>query len=88
MKEATKQFIVGVDSIPAWFKEQMQKGRAHVHQDEETKKIEKISISTATKQYVAKPGDVVLMLRTGMVVLPKETAKRYGEQPQKKEKEE
>ena len=79
-----EQFIVGVDNIPAWMNEAVQKGLAHILYEGDSKAIKEIEINTPLKVYKAHRGDVVLMLPTGITVLPKRAAKRYGEQPTKK----
>lgn len=76
-----EQFIVGVDSIPSWFTEEVQKGKAHIQYEENSKVIKQIVINTPFKRYTAYRGDVVLMLQKGMTVIPKEIAKKYGQQP-------
>lgn len=83
----TKQFILGVDKIPDWFNEQSRKGRVKVTKDEVTDTIESVTILGPTKNYKAYHGDTIVMLKSGMTVIPKDVTKKYGEKPIKKEEE-
>lgn len=78
MNKQAKQFIVG-QNTPTWFQEQASKGRAKAHYDEEGKLLH-ITVHSPTKVYEAKPGDVIVLLNTGMSVIPKAMAIRYGGQ--------
>ena len=78
-----QQFIVGVDNTPVWLREQIQLGRAKAQYEEDSRTVKEVEIYTASKTYRATKGDVVLMLSTGMTVIPRAIAKKYGEQPVK-----
>lgn len=70
-------FIVGTDDFPAWFKEQTAKGKAKINRDDDDV-LESITVLSATKSYIARPGDTIMSLKTGMVVLRAQEAKQYG----------
>lgn len=81
---SARQFIVGKEDYPAWFREQASKGRVKLNHDDDGV-LQSITVYAPTKSYTAKPGDVILMLKSGMTVLDKASAIKYGTQPQKKE---
>lgn len=76
-----EQFIVGVNNVPAWLHEEVQKGKASILYKDDSRVVKQIEINTPLGRYTACRGDVVLMLPTGLTVIPKEIAKKYGEQP-------
>lgn len=81
-----KQFIVGKEDYPAWFREQASKGRVRLNYDDDNV-LKDITVYGPTKNYIAKPGDVIIMLKSGLAVIDKKSAVKYGTQPQKKEEE-
>ena len=78
-----KKFIVGEKS-PEWFKEQCSLGRAKVVYDDEGDFVN-IIVYSATKNYTAKKGDVIMLLKSGLAVIPKEQAVKYKIQKETKE---
>ena len=82
-----QKFIVG-EKVPAWFTERAEMGRAKELYDEDTGELIGIRVTTATKTYDAKVGDTILLMRSGMVVVPKEKAEKYGLQRKVMNKEE
>lgn len=77
MKGSAKQFVLGKDNFPEWFKEQATKGRVRLNYDDDGV-LENVVVYGATKNYTAKPDDVIVMLKTGITVIPHETAVKYG----------
>lgn len=71
MTKNPKSFTVGNGNYPEWFKEQASKGRARVNYDEEEGTLLDITIYGATKNYIAKPGDMILLTKSGMTVVNK-----------------
>ena len=66
-KKSIKKFVVGKESIPAWFVEKLSTGRAKIRRDEDGE-LESITIMSATKTYTAKPGDTIVLNSRGMTV--------------------
>lgn len=66
-RKSVKKFVVGREPFPSWFKEKLGTGRAKIHKDEDGE-LEKITIMSATKTYVAKPGDIIVLNSKGMTV--------------------
>ena len=65
---AVKQFVVGKEPYPIWFRELAEKGRARINVDEDGV-LQNITVHTPTKNYVAKPGDTIVLKKSGMTVL-------------------
>lgn len=55
-------------SFPKWFKDEAAKGRVRVVRDDKTKEVKSVIIYAATKEYIAIPGNVIVVSRNGMVV--------------------
>lgn len=79
MAKSPKSFVVGNGSYPEWFKEQASKGRARRNYDEEDNTLIDITIYGATKNYVAKPGDTILLTKNGMTVVSKQQSAQQKE---------
>lgn len=78
-----RSFVVGNGEYPKWFKEETSKGRARVNYEGD--KATSITIYGATKNYTAKPGDVILINQNGMTVTDQATVAKLNAQNQKKE---
>ena len=72
-----ERFVLDVDDFPLWFKDETARGRARVFYDEDGE-IKNVKIISATKTYTALPGDTIVKLKSGMVVIKAEDAKKYG----------
>lgn len=83
MAAVTKEFVVGTQ-FPSWFTEQASKGRARINYNEEDGTLVDITVYTPTKNYVARLGDKIMLLKSGMTVLPKAAAAKFSTQPQRK----
>lgn len=68
MEKGFKRFVLGSGSFPDWFEAQVEQGRARVEYDEEDGVLLDVVIYGATKNYIAKPGDMILLTKSGMVV--------------------
>ena len=79
-------FVLDVDDFPSWFIDEASKGRAKIKYDEDAE-IESVTVISGTKTYEAYPGDTIMKLNTGMVVLKKEKAKKFINEGTKKEEE-
>lgn len=82
-----KLFILDVDDFPSWFVDEASKGRAKIKYDEENE-IESVKILSGTKTYEAVPGDTIMKLSTGMVVIKQDKAKKFINEGTKKEEKE
>lgn len=71
------KFVLGKDKMPVWFNDETAKGRAKVNMDDD-RKIVSVTIYTPTRTLTALPGDVIMKLKSGMSVIPKEKAVKYG----------
>lgn len=65
----------GSEEMPLWLKQEMGKGRGRIEYDDGIPV--KVTIYTVGGTKVLKPGDVVLKLKSGMTVVPKEAAAKY-----------
>lgn len=71
------KFVLGKDKMPVWFNDETARGRAKVNLDED-RNIVSVTIYTPTRTLTALPGDVIMKLKSGMSVIPKEKAVKYG----------
>lgn len=76
MATEVKRFIVG-EKVPDWFIEQMRIGRAKQNFDDDME-LESIQVYSATKTYEAHEGDMIMLLKSGMSVVPKDKVQKYG----------
>lgn len=67
MDNKIKEFIVGKQPFPEWFKGKLRTGKAKVYNNEDGE-LDKIVIIAATKTYEAKTGDVIMLNNRGMSV--------------------
>lgn len=71
-----KQFTLGKDKFPTWFEDECSKGKARVVYDDEGDLVN-VTVYSATKNYVAVEGDTIMLLKSGLAVIPKEQAVKY-----------
>ena len=71
-----KEFILGKGIIPGWFNEKCKQGKARVDYDDDGV-LTGATIHTATKTIKAKVGDSILLVRSGLQVIPREITKKY-----------
>lgn len=71
------KFVLGKDKMPVWFNDETARGRAKVNMDDD-RNVVSVTIYTPTKTLTALPGDVIMKLKSGMSVVPKEKAVKYG----------
>lgn len=71
-----KQFVFGKDKVPTWFNEEADKGRAKFNYDDDD--VVSVTVYTPTKTLIAKPGDVIMLLKSGLAVITGDKAKKYG----------
>lgn len=71
------KFVLGKDKMPVWFNDETARGRAKVNLDED-RNIVSVTIYTPTRTLTALPGDVIMKLKSGMSVIPKDKAVKYG----------
>lgn len=75
MDKVLGTYEYGRDKVPEWLREEMSRGRGRI--EYEDGEAVKATIYTVGGTKVLKPGDVVLKLKSGMTVLPKEAARKY-----------
>ena len=73
-----KQFVFGKDKIPTWFNEEAGKGRAKFNYDDDNDDVVSVTVYTPTQTLIAKPGDVIMLLKSGLAVITGDKAKKYG----------
>lgn len=71
------KFVLGKDKMPVWFNDETARGRAKVNLDED-RNIVSVTIYTPTRTLTALSGDVIMKLKSGMSVIPREKAVKYG----------
>ena len=71
------KFVLGKDKMPVWFNDETARGRAKVNLDDD-RKVVSVTIYAPTRTLTAFPGDVIMKLKSGMSVVPKEKAVKYG----------
>lgn len=71
------KFVLGKDKMPVWFNDETVRGRAKVNLDED-RNVVSVTIYTPTRTLTALPGDVIMKLKSGMSVIPKDKAVKYG----------
>lgn len=72
---STKSFILGIDKSPNWFNEEAKKGRARAYYDDNNN-LEYVRIVSGINNYEAHKGDMILMSKSGLVVMPKEKVQK------------
>lgn len=73
-----KKFVVGSgEEMPAWAKEEAAKGRMKTYYDDEGE-IDYVRVYSTTKTYDAIPGDTIILLKSGLAVIPEYEAKKFG----------
>lgn len=72
-----KTFILGKDEVPQWFNDSAKQGRAKLVYDEDQVNLVGATIYTLTKVVSARIGDVIMLSRNGLMVIPKEKAAKY-----------
>ena len=80
-----QQFVFGAKNPPEWFSTECLKGRVKLHYDNESN-IVGATIYTATKTVEAVIGDSIILLESGLQVVPKAKAIKYNlQKPSEKE---
>lgn len=77
-------FILGRGSVPSWFNDEANKGRAKLIYNEDEELIG-AKVFMATKMVNANVGDTIMLLKSGLAVVPREKAKKYKVQNDVKE---
>lgn len=72
-----QQFVFGVKNPPEWFSTECLKGRVKLHHDNESNVVG-ATIYTATKTVEAVIGDSIILLESGLQVVPKAKAIKYN----------
>lgn len=75
MSKILGEYVVSGKGFPEWLKSAMLTGKAKVGREDE--EFRNITLSTASGTLVAHKGDRILLLKSGMVVVPERAAKRY-----------
>lgn len=71
-----KKFVIGQE-FPEWFENQCLLGRAKVNYDDDGE-IVNVVVNSPVKRIIAYPGDSIMLLKSGLSVVPEEKAKKYG----------
>lgn len=79
-----KQFIFGKQEMPAWFTQQCRYGKAKITYGEDGKQISGAKIFTPSGLTSVNIGDCVMLLRSGMHVIPKDKIKKNNVEENKK----
>lgn len=79
-----QQFVFGVKNPPEWFSTECLKGRVKMHYDN-SNNIVGATVHTATKTVEAKVGDSIILIESGIQVVPKDKALKYHLQKFKQE---
>lgn len=74
-----KEFVLGKGKMPDWFNEKCAQGRARVEYDDEHNLIG-VTVHMPTKTVFAEVGDSIMLVKSGLQVIPKEKAKKYNVQ--------
>ena len=82
-----ESFIFGDLNVPVWFNDEAKMGRVKINYDDEGN-IVNAKIMSGTKVYEAQKGDSIMKSISGLVVIPKDKAKKYGVQKNVKSNEE
>lgn len=70
-----QKYIVGSDKLPQWLKDNVTRGRAKIKKDEDGE-MTSVVIYTPSGVHEAKRGDAVVLVRSGLAVVPaKDTPK-------------
>lgn len=80
-----KSFVLGKDKVPTWFNDEMAKGRAKANYTDD--ELTSVSVFVPTKTLIANIGDTIMMLKSGLTVIPAEKAKKFGMQPKEQKNE-
>lgn len=80
----TKKFVLKDKNTPQWFKDQVAKGRAKANYEDG--ELLNVTIYTPTGMSVAKPGDMIVLLKSGMAVVPQAVVKEYSSSNKKEVK--
>lgn len=75
MSKVLEEYVVTGNGFPEWLKTAMMVGKAKVNSEDG--EFQNISLSTASGTLVAHKGDRILLLRSGMVVVPADAARKY-----------
>lgn len=75
MSKILGEYVVTGNGFPDWLKSAMFVGKAKVNSEDG--EFQNITLSTASGTLVAHKGDRILLVGSGMVVVPAEAAKRY-----------
>lgn len=75
--EVIEHFIVGEGNFPNWFNNSLVKGRARVIRDIDTGELNGVTVFTVSGPVNGKIGDVVINTRSGVLVIPRDKAKKY-----------
>lgn len=75
MDKVLGKYEHGREDVPLWLKQEMGKGRGRVEYEDGVPV--RVVIYTVGGTKVLKEGDVVLKLKSGMTVVPKEAAAKY-----------
>lgn len=71
-----KSFVLGKEKVPGWFEEETSAGRAKVNYDDG--ELIDVTVYTPTGTKVAKLGDTIMLLKSGLSVITASEAKKYG----------
>ena len=71
-----KEFVLGKGKVPDWFTEKCSQGRAKINYSDEGE-ISSATIHTPTKTIVARIGDGIMLIKSGLQVIPKDKLKKY-----------
>lgn len=73
----TKSFVLSSKDVPVWLNDEAAKGRVKFVFDDNDELVG-ATVYTPTKTLNAKVGDTIMLMKSGLAVLPAGKAKKYG----------
>ena len=83
MAEVKNKFILSEDKVPDWIRNYSNIGRIKFNRNDENKIISAI-IQSPTGPKKVNIGDTIMLVNSGLIVIPKEKAEKYVRENHKK----
>lgn len=84
MPEIKNKFILSENSIPDWIRSYASSGRIKFNRDDENK-IVSATIQSPTGPKKVKIGDTIMLVKSGLISIPKEKAEKYVKENRQKD---
>lgn len=69
-------YVLGSRNVPDWVNSEAEAGRIKISYNDDAE-IEYAKVASGNKEYNAKVGDTIVKSKSGLVVIPKDKAKKY-----------